>query len=152
PAEVQARVTLVQGDMRQFDLGRSFALATIPFRPFQHLLTMEDQLSCLAAIRRHLRIDGRLVFDLFNPSFDALVNQPIGEEQGEEPEFTMPDGRCVTRCFKIVAADRFAQINDVELLYYVTYPDGTKARLVHAFRMRYLFRFEAEHLLARAGF
>ena len=24
--------------------------------------------------------------------------------------------------------------------------------LVHAFRMRYLFRFEAEHLLARAGF
>ena len=25
-------------------------------------------------------------------------------------------------------------------------------RLVHAFALRYLFRFEAEHLLARAGF
>ena len=39
-----------------------------------------------------------------------------------------------------------------ELIYYVTHPDGREERLVHAFTMRYLFRFEAEHLLARAGF
>lgn len=152
PAEVQARVTLVPGDMRRFDLGRRFPLITIPFRPFQHLLTTEDQLECLATIQRHLREGGRLVFDLFNPSLDALVKQPIGEETGLEPEFTIPDGRRVVRCFKILATDRFAQINDIELLYDVTYPDGATARLVQSFRMRYLFRFEAEHLLARAGF
>ena len=35
---------------------------------------------------------------------------------------------------------------------YVTHPDGREERLVHAFRLRYLFRFEVEHLLARAGF
>ena len=29
---------LVLGDMCRFDLGRQFALITIPFRPFQHLL------------------------------------------------------------------------------------------------------------------
>jgi hypothetical protein len=34
----------------------------------------------------------------------------------------------------------------------VTHPDGREERLVHAFRMRYLFRFEMEHLLARTGF
>jgi SAM-dependent methyltransferase len=152
PAEVQARVTLVPSDMRRFDLGRTFALITIPFRPFQHLLTTDDQLECLATIRRHLREGGRLAFDIFNPSLDALVNQPIGEETGLEAEFTTPDGRRVTRCFKIVAADRFAQINDIELIHDVTYPDGATARLVQSFRMRYLFRFEAEHLLARAGF
>ena len=64
----------------------------------------------------------------------------------------MPDGRRVTRRHKIVAHDRFNQINDFELLYYVEHPDGREERLVHAFRMRYLFRFEAEHLLARTGF
>jgi hypothetical protein len=32
------------------------------------------------------------------------------------------------------------------------HPDGREERLVHAFPMRYLFRFEAEHLLARCGF
>ena len=43
-------------------------------------------------------------------------------------------------------------MQDVELIYYVTYPDGRQERLVQAFPMRYLFRFEAEHLLVRAGF
>ena len=58
----------------------------------------------------------------------------------------------MTRCFKIVARDRFAQVNDIELIYDVVHPDGRKERLVQAFGMRYLFRFEVEHLLARAGF
>jgi len=40
----------------------------------------------------------------------------------------------------------------VELIYYLTHPDGKKERLVHSFPMRYLFRYEAEHLLARCGF
>ena len=64
----------------------------------------------------------------------------------------MPDGRRVVRRHKITAYDRFNQINDCELIYYVTHPDGRTERLVHAFAMRYLFRFEAEHLLARCGF
>ena len=150
-ATVQQRATLVQGDMRSFDLGRTFALITIPFRPFQHLLTVEDQLACLACVRRHLADEGRLLFDVFNPSLDALASTPINEEIGHEPEFATPDGRRVIRCFKIVKTDRFEQVNDVELVYYVTHPNGTKERLVHAFGMRYLFRYEAEHLLARAG-
>jgi hypothetical protein len=43
------------------------------------------------------------------------------------------------------------QITDNELIYYVTHPDGREERLVHRFQMRYLFRFEAEHILARSG-
>jgi hypothetical protein len=34
----------------------------------------------------------------------------------------------------------------------VSHPDGREERLVHAFPLRYFFRFEVEHLLARAGF
>jgi hypothetical protein len=138
--------------MRRFDLGRTFALATVPFRPFQHLLTVEDQLSCLESIRRHLVGRGALILDLFNPSLDVLVNRALGEELAEEPEFAMPDGRRVVRRHKMVAHDRFNQIGDFELVYYVDHPDGRKERLVQSFRLRYLFRFEAEHLLARAGF
>jgi SAM-dependent methyltransferase len=152
PEPVQSRAQLVQADMRDFDLGRTFTLATIPFRPFQHLMTVADQLSCLESIHRHLIDGGALILDVFNPSLDALVDRPFGEEFGEEPEFSVPDGRRVTRRHRMVAHDRFNQINDVELIYYVTHPDGREERLVHAFTMRYLFRFEAEHLLARAGF
>src|SRR2546422_9590575 len=78
PQDVQSRVRLVEADMRRFDLGRAFTLATIPFRPFQHLLIVDDQLSCLASIHRHLVDGGTLILDVFNPSLDSLVNAPLG--------------------------------------------------------------------------
>jgi SAM-dependent methyltransferase len=152
PPEVQARVTLHHGDMRDFDLARSFALAITPFRAFQHLETVEDQRSCLAAIRRHLRPGGQMVLDLFNPSLPLLADERRSEEWGDEPGLTMPDGRKVVRQLRIARHDLFGQLQDVEIIYYVTHPDGREERLVHMFPMRYTFRYEAEHLLARAGF
>ena len=149
---VRSRVELVQADMRAFELGRQFTLATLPFRPFQHLVTVEEQLSCLVSIRRHLIEGGRLILDLFNPSLEALASRPEGQEFGDEPEFSTPDGRRVVRRHRTVAHDRFNQVSQVELIYYVTHPDGREERLVHAFPMRYLFRFEVEHLLVRCGF
>jgi SAM-dependent methyltransferase len=152
PEAVQARVTLVEGDMRDFDLGQTFALATIPFRPFQHLTTVKDQMACLGAIHRHLMPGGILILDLFNPSVESLTRDNLGQELGDEPDFSMPDGRRVSRRNVIVSRDLFEQVIRVELIYYVTHPDGREERLVHAFPMRYLFRFEAEHLLVRCGF
>ncbi|MBE0411177.1 MAG: class I SAM-dependent methyltransferase [Anaerolineales bacterium] len=152
PEDVQSRVQLVQADMRDFELSQTFQLVTIPFRPFQHLTTVDDQLACLACVHRHLDKGGKLILDFFNPSLPALTSDTVGEEVKEEPEFRMPDGRRVVRRHKVVARDYFNQINHVELIYYVTHPDGREERLVHAFPMRYLFRFEAEHLLVRSGF
>ncbi|MCK6557965.1 class I SAM-dependent methyltransferase [bacterium] len=152
PAAVRARVRLIEADMRSFALAQRFNLITLPFRPFQHLITVADQMSCLQTIHRHLAAEGRLILDLFNPSLAALVRDDVGQEIGDEPEFTTPDGRRVIRRHKIVARDHANQVNQVELIYYVTHPEGREERLVQAFPMRYLFRFEAEHLLARCGF
>ena len=150
--EVQARVQLVEGDMRDFKLGKNFRLVTIPFRPFQHLTTVSDQLSCLGSIHRHLVEGGCLILDIFNPSLESLTKDDIGTEVTEEPEFTTPDGRRVVRRHRILSRDYFNQINHVELIYDVIHPDGVEERLLHSFQMRYLFRFEAEHLLVRSGF
>jgi SAM-dependent methyltransferase len=152
PARVQERVRLVQADMRDFDLGQKFNLVTLPFRPFQHLTTVADQIACLTTIRRHLQPDGRLILDIFNPSLTALTRDNVGEIRSEEPPFSLPDGSRVVRRHRIVARDTFAQVIQVELIYDVTHAGGSEERLVHAFAMRYLFRFEAEHLLARCGF
>ncbi len=137
--------------MRQFELSKTFKLVTLPFRPFQHLTTVEDQLACLGCLRRHLAEDGKLILDIFNPKLESLVETDFGEEFSEEPEFSMPDGRKVIRRHKVVSRDVPNQINYVELIYYVTHPDGRQERLVQAFPMRYLFKFEAEHLLAGPG-
>jgi SAM-dependent methyltransferase len=120
PADVRRRVSLVQGDRRAFDLGRRFRLVTLPFRPFQHLVRVEDQLACLARIRARLADDGRLILDLFNPWLRHLTDDSRLDERPEGEPFALPDGR--------------------------------RERIVERFPMRHLFRYEAEHLLVRAGF
>ena len=152
PDEVRARVELHHADICDFNLNRKFTLATLPFRPFQHLLTVEDQLACLNTVRHHLQGNGRIVLDLFNPSLPLMVDRKYLDEFGEEPEFTMPDGRRVVRRHKSVKRDYADQLLHGEIIYYVTHPDGRGERLVHAYKMRYLFRYEVEHLLARCGF
>jgi SAM-dependent methyltransferase len=152
PADVQARVHVVQVDMRAFVLGRTFHLVTVPFRAFQHLLTVEEQLLCLERIRGHLVPAGRLILDVFNPSLRRLVDDRYLVEPEQEPPFTMPDGRRVVRESRLVSRDLFRQTLDVELSYTVTTPGGREERLVHLLPVRYFFRFEVDHLLARSGF
>jgi SAM-dependent methyltransferase len=159
PAKVQSRVKLLEADMREFDIQHAFGLApdfqlvTLPFRPFQHLLTVEDQLACLGCIRGHLAPGGRVILDVFNPSLPHLAGRSdLADVIGEEPEFTMPDGRHVLRSHRIVSRNFFDQTQEVEIIYDVTHPGGRWEQLRHRFTMRHLFRFEAEHLLARSGF
>ncbi|MDX1601224.1 MAG: class I SAM-dependent methyltransferase [Anaerolineales bacterium] len=152
PPDVRSRLQVAEGDMAAFHFDRSFSVITAPFRSFQHLLTVEDQIACLNLVRRHLDVGGTFVLDVFNPSLEALTRDDLGEEFGEEPEFIMPDGRRIVRTHKIIERDLLRQISRIELIYYVTHPDGREERHVHPLEMRYLFRYELEHLLERCGF
>jgi len=152
PAEVQARVQLVHGDIRRFDLGSVFRLVTIPFGPFHHLITVEDQLACLACVRSHLDTGGRFVLEVFNPDLKWLAYVDSRPEYGEEPLLQMPDGKRVVRKYRNVSVDLQRQVLNAETVYDVTHPDGRAEHLVNTFPFRYYFRYEMEHLLARAGF
>ena len=150
--EVCKRVRLVQGNMVAFDLHESFRLVTIPFRPFQHLLKVEDQISCLHAAHKHLAPGGKIILDLFQTDARRMHDPVHLNESEAHAEVTLPSGRNVRLAERTVAFHRAEQMNDVELIYYVTHPDGRKERLVHAFTIRYFFRYEVEHLLHRCGF
>ena len=151
PAEVRERIVVLRGDMLSFNYARDFNLITVPFRAFQHLITAEEQLECLRSVHAALKPGGTFILDLFNPDLSRLVDDRYLTEGEAEPEFTMPDGRKVVRTSRAVKRDTFTQVQDIELIYNVTHPDGRTERLVDAFPMRYLFRYEAEHLLARTG-
>lgn len=151
PADVRCRVELIQGDMTSFDLRQQFRLITIPFRPFQHLLKVEDQMACLRAVGSHLAPGGKLILDFFQVDPRRIHDPAFFEESKRSAEFQMADGRRVSISDRTVALHRAEQTNDVELIYNVTHPDGRTERLVHAFPIRYFFRYEVEHLLARCG-
>ena len=73
PADAAARLSFHLADMTTLDLGRDFALIVAPARVFQFMLTSAAQREALAALRTHLRRNGRLVLDLFDPLLDRVV-------------------------------------------------------------------------------
>jgi SAM-dependent methyltransferase len=152
PHEVQERISLHRGDMADFDLGEKFGRIIVPFRPFQHLLEVREQLACLRCAHRHLEPGGRLILDLFQTDPRRMHDPAFLNEEIVESEATLPDGRKLRLASRLSAFHRAEQFNDCELIFYVTHPDGRTERLVFAFPLRYFFRYEVEHLLARCGF
>lgn len=152
PLDVRGRVKLVQGDMTEFDLGERFRLVTIPFRPFQHLLTVEAQMACLHCAHGHLANGGMLAMDFFQTDPRRMHDPTFLEDHESGPEVKLPNGSRLQLRDRTVAFHRAEQQNDVEMFIDVVHADGKKERLVHTFTVRYFFRYEVEHLLARCGF
>jgi len=67
-------------------------------------------------------------------------------------EYELPDERRIVLSERVAAFHRGLQRNDVEMIFHVTHPSGKHERLVMAWTLRYFFRYEVEHLLARCGF
>lgn len=81
----------VQGDMREFDLGRTFDLVIIAANSLLHLHEVRDLVDCFRSVRRHLAPGGRLVFDVFNPSVRMLAQADGVRRRREELSFVDPD-------------------------------------------------------------
>ncbi|MBN2128334.1 MAG: class I SAM-dependent methyltransferase [Sedimentisphaerales bacterium] len=151
--EVRNRVSLVDADMRGFSLGSEFALITVPFGPFNYLVSTDEQLSCLRCVEKHLSEGGRLIIDFWYPDLRELWKSEKGANiVYKKSPFITHDGRRVNWGIRNTAVDYGRQLIHEELYYDVTHPDGRKERLVYPAPMRYFFCFEVEHLLARAGF
>lgn len=152
PDEIRGRVQLVHAPMTDFDLGEEFDVVTMPFRPIQHLVTVGEQIAALTSANRHLRRGGGLVFDVFNPDPSRLRGSGPTDEELDTPTVALPDGRRFRRTHRVTRFRPMEQVNDVELIHYVTARDGTERCIVQAFPFRYYWRYELEHLLARCGF
>lgn len=140
---------LVHAPMEDFDLGGDrFALIFSAFRAFQHLVRVDDQLRCLANVRRHLAPGGTFAMDVYAPLLDrtALVHEP------EAADATFPmDGAEVTRWVRI-DRDLATQVATIHMRYERQRGGMRVAPDEHeSFHMRWTHRYELEHLLVRAG-
>jgi SAM-dependent methyltransferase len=155
PEQVRARADLVQGDVRNFRLDRRFRLAIIPYRAFLHLLTVEDQIAGLQSLHHHLQPGGRLVFNVFDPLFEAFTarSTAMGEVVSRIGEFTHPENGRRVVLYNSVRYDRTAQWVIEQRIFEELDEHGRTLDRVHAaLTLRYVFRYEMEHLLVRCGF
>jgi len=138
-------------DMRDFTLPRRYVLIIIPFRAFLHNLTAADQLATLRACRQHLEAGGRLVLDLFYPSF-ARLTEPDGEWRLER-EFPHPESGRPMSVVSRRASDRVNQTMQVEMeLRELDERGAVVAAHPETFALRWIYKPEMELLLQVAGF
>lgn len=62
------QVELVEGDMREFELGQKFSLIFIARNSLLHLSEQNEFAALFRAVRRHLAPHGVLAFDIFKPN------------------------------------------------------------------------------------
>jgi len=145
------RVRLVQGDMRTFELGEVFDLAVIAVKSFAYLLTRADQQRALAAVAAHLRPGGLLALDLLHPS-PAWLLEPPGSLRQDLVQHVPERSVTLARTEAVVSTDLADQVRVIRSAYEVVADDGSVTKRFVEWPYRYTFRFEAEHLLERAGF
>ena len=146
---LEDRVTLIEGDVRSVALPeKHFPLAFVAINSFMHLEDVRDQLAVLENTRKALTRKGTLVLDLFNPDPTQIAREDNRLMFDREYEL---DGNLVQK-FVAIDSDMASQISAVTYLYDETAPDGRMARRTMRFTMRWFYRYELEHLLARAGF
>ena len=142
-------LTTVQSNMCTWVPDQRYGLAIIALNSFMHLQTTSEHLAALQVAYRALKPGGTLVIDLFNPDMRHLPDY-----KGDlvlDKQFIMPDGRVVQK-FVAQWSDTAQQRIHVVFMYDINDASQRIQRVNASFAMRYFWRFELEHLLARAGF
>ena len=149
-------VSWVEGDMRSFDLGERFGLITIPAGSFHLLPTTDDQIACVSASARHLSGGGRLVLDLINPNIPGLGEAMTANagvlRRRPDREFRDPGSGLMAHTWESHEYHPSRQELIVTTVVDETDEDDVAvSRRYSTMRLRLVFRYEVEHLLARCG-
>jgi SAM-dependent methyltransferase len=146
---------LVQADMRTFRLppsARPFDLAILAVKSFAYLTERTDQLRCLDRVAAHLRPGGLLAIDLLHPR-PAWIAAPVGWLRDDLVQFSTLHQATVWRVESVVSTDLARQVRTIRSVYEVIDAQGRPvAKRFVEWPYRFTYRFEAEHLLERAGF
>jgi SAM-dependent methyltransferase len=144
---------LVQADMRDFRLETTgFDLAIAAVKSLAYLTERDDQLRCLKTIATHLRPGGVLAIDFLHPRPD-WVSAASGSMRDDLLQHVPERGYTLSRVESVVSNDLARQVRVIRSAYEMVDDRGTVIgkRFVE-WPYRWTYRFEAEHLLERAGF
>jgi SAM-dependent methyltransferase len=136
---------IVLGDLVTMNLGKRFDLVVAPFRVLSHVIGIEDQIKALNTVYEHLNPGGIFIFDLFVPNLKMILDglPPTVDFEGE-----YAPGQHVKRTVS-AASDLITQTTSVTMAF-----DWNEEREefhnAWSFPMRFFFRYELEHLIARS--
>lgn len=150
----QRATRFLEGDMREFDLGETFDLIVLGFNSFAYLHTIDDQLACLACVRKHLAPGGRFVLDVIVPQFNF-----VAEAQVVPPvirlELNHPVPSAGVERFLRSYTDRYdgaTQTITTTYFYEIYHEDGRQERISRDLTWHMYYPHELELFLRMSGF
>lgn len=145
------KVLFVEGDCREFDLGRKFALIFMAFNSMQHLHDYASLAALFWNVRKHLAEGGRFVFDVFNPKVEILA-RATGDRRLER-EYQDPDGKGKMAFEHSMVYDDAAQVSHIQCYFVRRGPNGEKLdERVEELHLRSFFPQELDLLVRSQGF
>jgi SAM-dependent methyltransferase len=154
PLETRQRVRLGNQRMRGFSLERRFN-TIICCDAFFHNVTVEEEMDCLGCVARHLSSTGRFVFNLTNPTCEFILRAATsaGRDFEERGRYALGAHSGTLLVEQAHAANTLEQTIKTTLRITRTDVSGNVVEEGESsWTARYLFRYEAIHLLYRCGF
>jgi SAM-dependent methyltransferase len=130
-----------------FSFDFQFDLIIAPFRVIMHLLEKEDQIMAINNIFKHLKKNGRFIFDVFVPDLSYLMK---GIDNYTDFEGEYENEKRIKRTIS-TKPDLINQIIDVK--FNMVWDENNE--LMHdewIMPLRFFFRYELEHLIERSNF
>ncbi len=142
---------LLCADMRNFNISSKFDLVIIPFRGLLSLLSVDDEIRTLMNIKRHLAPGSKLIFDIFVPDLNMMV------QDGDVPyHFRDVIDRETGKHLIIwnqANYDAFSQVMSIRTTIEQLDDSGrVSSKMYRDFALRYIFRWEMHHLLGICGY
>ena len=146
-----SNLEFVKSDMRNFAFNKKFDLIIIPFRGFQSLLNISDQIQTVLNIKKHLTENGRFIFSAFVPDAESMSSAHDILYHYKDVHDTKNN-----RKFIIWNQSEYDQFNQIVHTRIVVDESNSMGEVVKRFyrdfSLRYTFRWEFYHLLISHGF
>lgn len=155
PEGLQERVTLHEGDMRDYQLEHKgqYDLIFLPFNSIAHLYEIEEQFDAFKNTFDHLAADGRFVVDTFLPDIDYLsdaLNRPLNVYL--EDEIEAPDNEFTMLLYTSRKYDAFEQSQHITWTHEKFFETGENERYLTTLDMHIFFPRELQLLFLATGF
>jgi SAM-dependent methyltransferase len=154
PDEVRQRIRIRVQRMVDFTLPGQFN-TILCCDAFFHNLTVQDEMDCLSRVAAHLAPEGRFVFNLPNPTCAFILKSVAiaGRDLEERGWYRLSDGSGTVLVEQAEGGNALDQTITTTLRITRYDAEGQPVeRGKSSWTTRYLFPYEAIHLLYRCGF
>jgi len=129
----------------QYDF--KFDLIIAPFRVVMHLLEKSSQIDAINNVYRHLKPNGRFIFDTFVPDLNYLIK---GLDHHTDFDEEYEPGKSIKRIVS-TQPDLINQLINIEFQFEWDEDKGKRTE-IWKLPLRFFFRYEMEHLIERTEF